>query len=167
MKSKKMNSLINIITHLLLLTITCSMAALPSLLNSPTHTCIACICHTRTGCYSLKNCANYSISYQYWESVGAPTLSVNSDVNMETYLECMADDNCIINTIDRYVRMFSNPDCNCDDRYDCQDMLSLHLYGEGCIPVESRPYRHRYNNCARIKGLPQLHSNLQCQDEDS
>ncbi|GJQ72011.1 hypothetical protein Trydic_g3114 [Trypoxylus dichotomus] len=143
-----------------------SVAAIPNLLNSSTHSCVACICHTRTGCYSLKNCANYSISYEYWEIAGAPTLSTNSDVNKETYRECMADDNCIINTIDKYVGLFNNPDCNCDDLYDCQDMLSIHLSGENCTSVNSGPFLRRYNSCATKTGLPPINSSVTCPSED-
>ncbi|KAK9701203.1 Destabilase [Popillia japonica] len=146
--------------------LTIGNSALPNQLNTPNHLCVTCICHARTGCFSLQNCANYSINYKYWEIAGAPTLSNESEVNQESYQACIADDNCIINTIMRYVEVLNKKDCICDEMFDCRDKLSLHLYGENCSVKMARTPQRRYNNCARRNSLPILDPNIECVDVD-
>lgn len=93
-----MTFLIYIIYTIAYLTI--SNSELPNLLDSSNHTCISCACHAMTGCYSLQNCAKYSISYEYWErAIKDETRFSNIVVNPKSYQECITDDNCIINTI--------------------------------------------------------------------
>ncbi|GJQ72012.1 hypothetical protein Trydic_g3115 [Trypoxylus dichotomus] len=151
-----------IIIYFLLFSTIDIVIGISNLLNTSVHTCIACVCHATTGCYSLKNCANYSINYQYWEVAGAPTLTADGEVNEEMYLKCMTDDNCIINTIYKYIYMHRRPDCNCDDQYDCRDELSLHLLRGNCKPMKSMAHRYRYNRCAINRSLPRLGANLEC-----
>ncbi|KRT78650.1 hypothetical protein AMK59_7101 [Oryctes borbonicus] len=76
--------------------------ALLNLINSDIHKCVTCLCHARTGCYSLQNCAKYSISYDYWTDAKAPTVENNTGINLQSYTKCIADDNCIIHTIRNY-----------------------------------------------------------------
>lgn len=56
------------------------------------------MCHARTKCYDLKRCANYTISKDYWEVAGSPTI-----IELSGYEDCIADDNCIKKTITNYV----------------------------------------------------------------
>ncbi|GJQ72013.1 hypothetical protein Trydic_g3116 [Trypoxylus dichotomus] len=141
-------------------------AVLPNLINTKYHTCITCLCHAKTGCYSLQNCANYSISYDYWITANAPTVRSNTGTDQRSFRECIANENCIIHTIKEYTSSLGNRDCVCDGVFDCRDMLSMHLYGEGCKPVMAKFTEVRYNNCADTKGLPRLDPNVECVDTD-
>ncbi|KAK9717665.1 Destabilase [Popillia japonica] len=136
---------------------------LQNLLNTDLHTCIKCLCHARTGCYRRINCARYSISEAYWRRAGYPTLPGDNPNSSQSYLNCMQDENCILNTIVGYTNAFNNLDCNCDGVYDCRDMLKLHLYGEQCGDKVDDDKVSRFNNCASRNYLASMASNELCQ----
>ncbi|KAK9701202.1 Destabilase [Popillia japonica] len=118
-----------------------------------------------TGCYSLQNCAKYSISYEYWErAIKDETRFSNIVVNPKSYQECITDDNCIINTIMGHAAVLNKKDCLCDEDFDCRDILILHLYGEDCTEKMSRTHRRRYNSCAKRNHKPVLDPNIECID---
>ncbi|KAI4456130.1 destabilase-related [Holotrichia oblita] len=138
---------------------------LENLLNTDLHTCIKCLCHARTGCYRRRNCASYSISEAYWKKAGYPSLPGDNPNSSQSYNRCMQDENCIVNTIVGYTRNFNNLDCNCDGKYDCQDMLKLHLFGEQCGSRMDNDQVRRFNNCASTNHLASMVSNELCQVE--
>ncbi|KAK9717666.1 Destabilase [Popillia japonica] len=162
---------------------------LQNLLNTDFHNCIKCVCHATTGCYQRTNCANYSMSYKYWQKAGHPTLSINDTLDRGGFSKCILDENCILNTIFGYINTYNNADCNCDGEFDCNDILKLHLRGEDCgAPLEDNcdgefdcndilklhlrgedcgapleDYRvARYNNCASLNRLKRFISNSEC-----
>lgn len=65
--------------------------------------CLRCICHGRSGCYFMKNCANYSISREYWVEAGRPTVVDDSPDDPASYENCKKDDNCIMRTMRGYI----------------------------------------------------------------
>ncbi|GJQ73421.1 hypothetical protein Trydic_g13784 [Trypoxylus dichotomus] len=135
---------------------------LQNLLNTSMHKCIECLCHARTGCFRRVTCASYSINETYWQIAGYPTLPGNDPNSHSSYERCMKNENCILNTIVGYTNTFSNLDCNCDGKYDCQDMLKLHLYGRNCGKAMESYYLSRYNYCAGTRDLSPMTSNVLC-----
>lgn len=70
--------------------------------DGPDDMCIKCLCHARTGCYFLRNCASYSISYDYWQTAGSP--SIDSSTGRTAYEKCKKNEDCIRATIRGYIR---------------------------------------------------------------
>lgn len=73
--------------------------------------CIRCLCHARTGCYQLRNCASYSINRSYWESAGSPTYLDDSPSDRDAFTNCMRDEGCIRRTIVGYISALGLPVC--------------------------------------------------------
>nr|XP_022917006.1 uncharacterized protein LOC111426626 [Onthophagus taurus] len=124
-----------------------------NLLNTSIHECISCICHVVTGCYDLKKCANNSIDFDYWISAGSPRLNPNED-NQSSYVKCVDDDNCILNTIYDYVYT-NNPGakmCTYRDE-DCRDFSILHINKRNCRRFGNRG-EIRFDNCASKRSIP-------------
>ncbi|XP_044252909.1 uncharacterized protein LOC123003919 [Tribolium madens] len=112
--------------------------------------CLNCLCHARTGCYSLFNCANYSIDFDYWKTANSPTVDpTDAPEEKSSFDKCMKNENCILATLDRYVDAIGHMDCNCDGDFDCKDRFAIHLYGANCgNPSFDDKYVKRFNNCA-------------------
>lgn len=53
------------------------------------------------------NCANYSITEDYWHLGGRPTV----DETRSSYSDCMKNEDCIIQTIWNYTGRFRNAVC--------------------------------------------------------
>nr|XP_022905649.1 uncharacterized protein LOC111417561 [Onthophagus taurus] len=138
---------------------------LENLLDSPVRKCIECVCHARTGCFNRMTCASYSISMNYWHEAGSPTLNVNDPANTASYNACMRDENCILNTIKLYTDRYEKPECDCNDVYDCRDMLMIHLNGQNCNKVISNDVRSRYNKCAQDNGLQRIVTDSRCRPD--
>ncbi|XP_045477751.1 uncharacterized protein LOC123682942 [Harmonia axyridis] len=132
--------------------------ALKNLMGTDIHKCISCLCHARTGCWRRRNCASYSISFDYWKTAGSPVLDPSHDPDSEeSYKKCLLDENCIVNTIDKYTSSFGELDCNCDGKFDCKDRFAIHLNGERCVnPNFGRTYARRFNECAQSIGVKEM-----------
>lgn len=63
--------------------------------------CLRCICYATTFCNHLPNCVKAHITKQYWEEAGSPTLDYEKP-SAESYRKCMANTNCVLNTMDSY-----------------------------------------------------------------
>ncbi|GLV35059.1 uncharacterized protein CBL_09540 [Carabus blaptoides fortunei] len=115
--------------------------------------CLRCICHGRSGCYFMKNCANYSISRKYWEDAGRPTVLDDSKDDPVSYENCKKDDNCIMQAMRQYI-MPKSKDCDCDGTVDCKDFAAIHYYGDSCrFERFKNVYLFRLDNCLREKGI--------------
>lgn len=69
--------------------------------------CLKCLCHGRSGCYSLTNCAKYSINESYWTLAGSPTVSDEHDGEL-AYKACVQNIDCIRKTIRGYIQSILN-----------------------------------------------------------
>ncbi|XP_044758968.1 uncharacterized protein LOC123316802 [Coccinella septempunctata] len=132
--------------------------ALKDLMGTPIQKCVNCLCHARSGCWSRFNCARYSVSFDYWKVAGSPVLSPDDDPDsQDSYKKCMANENCIVNTIDKYTTSFGEIDCNCDGKFDCKDRYAIHLHGRNCEnPQFGERYARRFNHCARSIGVAEM-----------
>lgn len=98
----------------------------------PSENCIRCLCHARTGCFILRNCASYSISQDYWTQAGRPTVLDDDPNNAMSYTKCMQSDTCIMETIRGYIDSKIIKDCDCDNQMTCKDFAAIHLKGDQC-----------------------------------
>ncbi|XP_019880378.1 uncharacterized protein LOC109608392 [Aethina tumida] len=119
-------------------------------LQTEEYDCIKCLCHARTGCYRRRNCALYSINYNYWKEAGQLKANLQDpNGSQQAYNNCMRDENCIVGTIIEYTNKL-NLDCNCDNTFDCKDRLMLHINGRNCNNKNNmrNPFMERFNTCA-------------------
>ncbi|KAK9883477.1 hypothetical protein WA026_001653 [Henosepilachna vigintioctopunctata] len=132
--------------------------ALKNLIGTPIQKCVNCLCHARSGCWSRFNCAKYSVGFEYWKTAGSPVLNVDDDPDAESsYKMCMANENCIVNTIAQYTSKFGEMDCNCDGKFDCKDRFAIHLQGANCAnPNFGSRYARRFNECAASTGVADM-----------
>ncbi|GJQ72010.1 hypothetical protein Trydic_g3113 [Trypoxylus dichotomus] len=134
-----------------------------NLIGTETEDCIHCLCYIKTQCFDLSTCANYTINYEYWLDAGAPTINVDDDdVDEASYLKCMADNNCILNTIEKYLTRFTIEDCICDRNIDCRDKISRFVDGGRDCKQVKKSQSVRYNYCARTRDLPELDTTVEC-----
>ncbi|XP_044759592.1 uncharacterized protein LOC123317236 [Coccinella septempunctata] len=125
-----------------------------NILGTELEKCLRCICFATTFCNHLPNCVKAHINKKYWEDAGSPTLNYEKPSN-QTYLKCMKDTNCVLNTMDTYTTgRGSKRDTNCDGKFDCKDRLAIHFNGL-TVNYTLQPYQiTRFDNCAIENSVP-------------
>ncbi|KAK9883481.1 hypothetical protein WA026_001656 [Henosepilachna vigintioctopunctata] len=127
---------------------------LDNLIGTDDEKCLRCICYATTFCNHLENCVKLWMNESYWEAAGSPTL--NAEIpSPAAYRNCMADTNCLLNTMKVYTSVGgSNRDANCDGKFDCKDRLAVHFKGHtNNYTLESYRVR-RFDFCAVDKKIP-------------
>ncbi|XP_017786634.1 PREDICTED: uncharacterized protein LOC108569557 [Nicrophorus vespilloides] len=114
--------------------------------------CIKCICHSVSLCYLMKNCAKFSITFDYWRAADSPHIGAHT-TDREAFELCQNNDDCIYETIENYIINVGQHDCNCDGVIDCNDFLFLH-YGKCRNPSDIPNFELKkkyYMECMQIK----------------
>ncbi|XP_045477746.1 uncharacterized protein LOC123682938 [Harmonia axyridis] len=131
-----------------------SVNCFKNLVGTELEKCLRCICYATTFCNHLPNCVKAHITKQYWEEAGSPTLDYEKP-SAESYRKCMANTNCVLNTMDSYTTgRGAQRDTNCDGKFDCKDRLAIHFNGLTDNYTLENYQVIRFDNCAVEKKVP-------------
>ncbi|XP_065369652.1 lysozyme-like [Calliphora vicina] len=136
-----------------------------AILEKPvTDLCMGCICEARSGCNQTPICCRgvcgmFFITRPYWADGGNLTINNEDPTSENAFPNCVNDPYCAANTIQNYMRKFSQ-DCNGDNAVDCYDYAAIHMLGgHDCQGELSYQYHSKLSTCLNSFGDIDVRSN--------
>ncbi|XP_065367465.1 lysozyme-like [Calliphora vicina] len=129
-----------------------------------TDVCLGCICEAISGCNQTAYCGGgvcglFRITWAYWADGGKLTINNEDPASETAYANCVNDPYCAANTIQNYMRKYSQ-DCNDDNAVDCYDYAAIHKLGAyACKGELSYQYGSKLSTCLSSFGGINVRSN--------
>lgn len=114
--------------------------------------CLGCICRAASGCDTQTQCEGgacgpYRITKEYWIDSGNLTYNDHSPKEHESYVKCVTNFYCSVQTIQNYMKIFKK-DCDRDGKILCDDFAAVHVLGASqCHKKWPKNYKKRFDEC--------------------